>query len=250
MEDLNVAEYNPALESILRQEAEKCRGYAWLHNRCEAIYSRYHNTLLIPTIILSTITGATSMSSSSLFAGDEKSASVGLGAVAILVGILNTLGGTFAFSKRAEGHRISHLTYSKLYNHITIELALPRKSRMRPKDFLKMVRQTTERLAETSPPINPAVIDEFNSRFKEYKQVAKPEITNGLSEVKIFIEENPAHQTRDPSSVGSFHTALPPPPPVLQRSLTLGVETTPSVDESSGRDRTAHVEDHQTAPSP
>lgn len=215
MQDIRIDVYNSALEDILQKEGEKCRGYAWLHQKCEAIYSRYHLYLSIPTIVLSTLIGATSVGSTSLFGDKQDIATPIIGVVSILVGILQTLNNTFAFAKRAEGHRLAYLTYSKLHNFICLELALPRQTRMKPENLIKSVRETMERSAEISPSIKDSVIRDFNIRFKDYS-VAKPEITNGLSAVRIYTRQD-FQQRKAPASVGSFQDIETPQSPVLQQ---------------------------------
>ena len=227
----NIEFYNPAIEKILAESGEQARGYAWLHQKCEAIQSRISMYLTIPTIILSTLVGATSIGSTTLFGDDQRGASVGIGSVSIAVGILQTLQSTFGFSKKAEGHRIAHLNYTKLYSFLSIELALPRNERMRAGDLLKVTRETMERLAETSPPILSSVLERFKTEFSTY-DVSKPIESNGLAKVHIFTQE-----VREPS--GSFrlrgetrHSPEPRPTLVVQPTTERLKVSIPKDDET------------------
>ncbi len=182
----HITSYSDALETILAEEGEKCRGYAYLHSKCSDLFRNLDYCFQIPVIILSTITGTASMGSQSLFGSNVGTASVVIGSVSLLVGVLNTLSSTFAFAKRCEGHRIASLTYSKLFSFVNIELSLPRRERMNPEDFIKMIREQTERLGDTAPPILPSVIREFNIKFSKEQDIAKPFETNGLHKIKIY----------------------------------------------------------------
>ena len=175
--------WTPALEALLAGEGEKARGYAWLHQRCAERYAFYDSCISIPVIILSTLAGACSVGSSS-FLPESQYTSVAIGGVSIFVGILNTLGSRFAFAKRAEGHRVAYLSYSKLFAFLSIELALPRSERMTPSDIVKWIREETERLAQTAPPVPPAILHDFHEAFQK-EEVAKPPETNGLARVHI-----------------------------------------------------------------
>jgi hypothetical protein len=188
---MNVAhkvEYNERLEELIAEEGEKSLCYSWLHSRAEALYSHRNTYIALPVIVLSTLAGTASIGSDSLF-GDSQYASVGIGLVSIAVGILNTVGQYFSWAKRSEGHRIAHITYQKLFKFISVELSLPRRERMDATDLLKVVREEVDRLCETSPMLPLNIIQEFQSRFKKYTDIARPEITNGLERIYIYEEE-------------------------------------------------------------
>jgi hypothetical protein len=181
--------WSSQLEDIIAQEGEKCRGLAWIHQRAEAKVSIKNNYIQIPVIVLSTLCGTASVGSSTLFGGSEVAPTI-IGLVSIGVGILNTLGNYFSYAKKSEAHRIAYLHYSKLFTQISVELALPRVERTSPELVLKNLRDTMERLAETTPSVPSEIIVEFNLTFKEYKdKVSIPAECNGLSKITVFRDE-------------------------------------------------------------
>jgi hypothetical protein len=99
---------------------------------------------------------------------------------------LNTAGSYYGWAKRAEGHRISAIHYARLYRAITVELALPREERMQPHDFLKYVKDQYDRLQEISPLLPTEVINEFQHKFANEKEISKPEEANGLEKIVVF----------------------------------------------------------------
>jgi hypothetical protein len=103
---------------------------------------------------------------------------------------MNTVSNYFGFAKRSEAHKISAMTYAKIHKFIVIELALPRKERMKAKDMLKIIREQLERLAETSPQVPDPIIAIFNEKFHDQTNVSKPEITNGLDPIHVFVENS------------------------------------------------------------
>lgn len=183
--------WTTVLEQYFTETGEKAHCYSWLHKRCEEVYSSRTIWIDLPVIILGTLNGAVSVGSDSLFGGSQY-ASVGVGIVALLTAILTTVGTYFAWTRRAEGHRISSISYAKLYRFLSVEMSLPRTERMTPQDLLKYVKQEYDRLAETSPLIPPAIIDLFRKRFSEpkYADIAKPEDTNGLSAITVYKGAN------------------------------------------------------------
>lgn len=188
------------LELIIAQEGEKCRGLAWIHQHAEALLSRKNNYIQIPSIVLSTLTGATSISANALF-GDDYGATASkiLGFVSIGIGVLNTLGNYFAYARKSEAHHIAYLSYSKLFSWISVELALPREERMSAEEMLKQLRREMERLAETTPLPPENLLHEFAVKFKEY-DVSKPAETNGLAKIMIYRKE--LNTTPLPSQTG------------------------------------------------
>ena len=173
------------LEEYFASTGEKASGLAWVHKRAEAIYSNRRTYIDLPVIIGSGVIAFLNAGSSSLFP-DQRIASTALGVGSLFMGILNSFGTYFGWSKRAEGHRISAIHYAKLYRFISVELRLPRPERMSPHDLLKYVKDQYDRLAEISPMVPEIVIHEFQNKFKNEKNISKPEEANGLHKIDIY----------------------------------------------------------------
>jgi hypothetical protein len=182
-------QWNSQLERILSEEGERALCFSWLHNQSHKRYTGLNIYITLPTIIMSTLAGTASIGSQTLFQNNIDLSNYVVGTVSITVGVLNTVSSFFGWAKRSEGHRISAMTYSKIHRFILIELSLPRKERMAAKDMLKTVRDQLDRLEETSPAIPDSVINMFKSKFGETTPgVSKPEITNGLDPISVFVE--------------------------------------------------------------
>lgn len=189
MEQDGEIHWNQQLEEILSQEGERALCFSWLHNKSQARVSKYDTNIALPVIVLSTIAGTGSIASQSLF-GQSQAAGIVIGLISLSVGVMNTVSNYFGFAKRSEAHKISSMTYAKIHKFIVIELSLPRKERMKAKDMLKIIREQLERLAETSPQIPDPIIAIFNEKFHDQKDVSKPEITNGLDPIHVYVENS------------------------------------------------------------
>jgi hypothetical protein len=196
-------EWNPRLEHYFAGTGEKANSLSWLHKKSEARYSRLRNYTDLPVIVLGVLNGATSIGSASLF-GDDKMASIGVGIVALGAALLNTISSYFGWARRAEGHRIASLQYSKLYRFLCVQMSLPRHERMTPSDLLRHTKESYDRLQETSPMIPQEVIDDFKSRFsgEKYMNISKPEEVNTLEVIEVYPEvtEPPALSAKPASS--------------------------------------------------
>jgi hypothetical protein len=185
------------LEEYFVQTGEKANCLAWVHKKAEELYSVRKTFIDLPVIVGSGVIAFLNAGSQSMFE-DARLASISLGVGSLVVGIMNTMGTYFGWAKRAEGHRISAINYAKLYRFIAVELALPRDERMNPNDFLKVVKDTYDRLAEISPMIPPSVIHKFQRRFKKISDIAKPEEANGLHKIEVF--RTPGDDAKSPDA--------------------------------------------------
>jgi hypothetical protein len=178
------------LEKLFAAEGEKCHGYSWLHNQSAERYCKYNSAITIPTIILSTLSGTATIGQSYLF-NNALASSVIIGLMSIGSAMMNTIQSYYGWAKRSESHRIASINYSKIYRFISVEMSLPRESRMTAKDFVKVVREQIDRLGEISPMIPRPIIEEFREKFgSSYPNVAKPEICNGLEKIHVYSNED------------------------------------------------------------
>jgi hypothetical protein len=191
------------LEDYFAQTGEKANGLAIMHKRAESIFTRRKTYIDLPVIVGSGAVAFLNAGSSSLFT-DHQLAATALGVGSLVIGVLNTIGTYFGWAKRAEGHRMSSIHYAKLYRFINVEMHLPREQRMQPGDFLKYVKDQYDRLAELSPMIPSSITTTFAKQMEKYKDISKPEETNGLNKISIFVDT--AHELDQAVS------PLPPPP--------------------------------------
>lgn len=217
--------WNSALETLIAKEGEKCAGLAWLYREAERYFSRNNSVVALPVIVLSTLTGFMSGSSMLIFGGSDLAA-IGTGAVSVFTGILSTIGSYYAWAKKAEACRISALQYSKLQKSIAVELTLPKNERVPAAAMLKLIRENVDRLLETSPLVPEHLIEAYRHKFKDEKDVAHPEITNGIPKIEVN------------NTVLSYRPSTPKPvlvnpfvPPTSPETVTVQVE--PSEQPSS-----------------
>lgn len=190
MSELGEVTWNPTLEEYFVEQGEQAHGLSLLHKQSETLYSRRRTFIELPVIAISSITGFLSVGSSSMFAGQEMVSSVSLGVLSLMVSVLQTIGTYFGWAKRAEGHRISSIQYARLHRHLKIEMGLPRDQRQSPGDLLKYVRDTIDRLQETSPLLPPEVVADYKKKYEKVTDISHPPETNGLEKVVVY-HENP-----------------------------------------------------------
>jgi len=185
MTELGQVSWNENLERYFADTGEKANSLAWVHKRAEEVYSHRRTFIDIPVIVLSSLTGFLSASSTNLFEGEEKISSIALGVASLFVSVINTIGTYFGWAKRAEAHRLSAIQYARLYRFLAIELNLPRESRMTPTDLLRYCKDSYDRLQEVSPLIPPELVAEFKRKFGKL-EIAKAEELNGLDKITVY----------------------------------------------------------------
>lgn len=202
--ELGDVTWNANLEEYFVSQGEQAHGLSMLHKHAEAMYSHRRTLIELPVIAISSVTGFLSVGSTSMFAGQEMMSSVILGVCSLLVSVLQTVGTYFGWAKRAEGHRISSIQYSRLHRHLKIEMGLPRDQRQAPVDLLRYVRDTVDRLQETSPLLPVEVVVEYKKKFEKVTDISHPPETNGLEKIVVY-NENPLRLPR-PASLERVET--------------------------------------------
>lgn len=185
-EDINQnVSWNHNLEEHFASTGEKAHCLSWCHKKAEVLYSRRRNFIDLPVIVFSSVIGFLNAGSQTMFE-DPKISSIALGIGSLCVSVLQTINTYFNWSKRAEGHRIASIQYAKLYRFLHIEMSLPRDERMSPHELLKFTKDSYDRLQEVSPLVPPEIIKEFQTKFKNEKEISFPEEVNGLEHITIY----------------------------------------------------------------
>lgn len=209
--------WNHRLEGYFASTGEKAHCLSILHKQAEAVYDRRKIWIDIPVIVGSGVIAFLNAGSSAMFENEARISSIALGIGSLFVGVLNTVGSYFQWSKRAEAHRIAAIQYAKMYRALNVEMSLPRSERMTPHDLLKWTKDQYDRLQEISPILPPGLITKFKRDFDkpEYRNVSKPEEANGLEHIVVYgtddVESpftlNPMLKEPKPATTGLVETA-------------------------------------------
>lgn len=214
MSELGEVSWNPSLEEYFVEQGEQSHGLSLLHKQAEQLFSHRKTFIEIPVIVVSSVTGFLSVGSSSMFAGEQMASSVSLGILSLMVSVFQTIGTYFGWARRAEGHRISSIQYSRLHRFLKIEMSLPREERQTPGQLLKYVRDAVDRLQEISPLVPPTIIEDYKKKYSKVTDISHPAETNGLEKIVVY-HDNPLRELQAPTRGG------------LVRSETLGLPITP-----------------------
>jgi hypothetical protein len=192
------------LENLVADWADKGRCYSWMHDKTSRKQAAYNQCMMIPVIVLSTLTGTANFGLDTLFTdpGHKKIASLGIGGFGILTGIISTLANFLRYAQGSEAHSVASVSWSKFSRHATIELALNPNDRIEAFAFLKMFRIELDRLIEQSPSIPEDIVKRFKQEFRNNTELRRPEITGVIEHTPAF--DNKAERLKNLAAEASL----------------------------------------------
>lgn len=165
-------------EMVLAEWGDKAMCYKWLHAKSHGKYRQLNTWYTIPVIVMSTLTGTANFAQDKIPESFRGYATMIIGGVNILAGIITTIQQFLKITELNESHRVSSIVWDKFYRKIKVELSKHRDERSHVRDFFKSATEEYDRLMETSPVIDKNIIELFNATFNKPK--VNPLIENGM----------------------------------------------------------------------
>ena len=190
----DILPWQPYHEDIFVDWADKASCYKWLHLKAHSKYNWKRNLFTIPVIIMSTLTGTANFALERFPVEYKDIASIGIGSVNILAGIITTVAQFLKINELCESHRVAFIAWDKLYRSIRIELIKCPNERTDVKYLLKVSKDEFDRLMETSPQIDKDLLNKFMVELIKGKTkddiIKKTDIFNKLHKPELFNEIN------------------------------------------------------------
>jgi hypothetical protein len=177
--------YNTNLEKLLKENSEECESLSILHRMSYEKYNTRSNYINIPVIILSSAIGFITGIDLQY---DQMNIILGVGSV--FVGIIKSVDTYFQLAKRAESHRICSLQFSQISKKIQVELTLHRNQRMTAENMMNIIKTDIKNMQDIAPLIDDDIINIYNTKYRKYKRVKKPNFVNGLTDVVVNSNNN------------------------------------------------------------
>lgn len=183
-------------ENILVDWADKASCYRWLHAKSCSKYTRLRNLYTIPVIILSTLTGTANFAQDRFPENMKSLVQICIGSLNILAGIITTVSQFLKINELTEAHRVSSISWDKFYRNIKVELIKSPYDRTDVNYIIKQCKDEYDRLIETSPTIDQAIIAKFKTTFnikeidtkvETIKVISKPEILDSIESTKNIV---------------------------------------------------------------
>lgn len=139
------------LEDMLVASAEEAQGYRAMHEKAHKHYSKISTRLMIPAIILSTLTGVANFGQTSLEEIVGSRTPLYIGVLSIVAAIFSTVAKYLRADEKSETHRNAMISWDKLHRMIATALVQPRCRREESQEFLMRYREERNRLSEQVP---------------------------------------------------------------------------------------------------
>ena len=198
-------------EKILVDWADKATCYKWLHEKATIEYESKKRWYTIPVIIMSTLTGTANFAQNNIPDEYLTAATMGIGAVNLLAGILTTVQQFLKISELNESHRVSSISWGKFQRNIKVELAKSPAERTPVTQLIKACKEEFDRLIETSQDIPNHLVTLFKKTFSGgeiqydrngnklpltdkqllFSELTKPEICDSLESVTKIMYKAP-----------------------------------------------------------
>ncbi len=192
--------WEPHHETIFVDWADKAACYKWMHNKSYNKYSSKRNMYTIPVIIMSTLTGTANFALERIPVEYQDTASVVIGSINILAGIITTVAQFLKLNELTESHRTASIAWDKFHRSIRIELIKSPEERPDINYFIKSSRDEYDRLMETCPQIDKDIVELFRKKLttgidkndvlrklKSFNRLIKPELFNEISSLKDVV---------------------------------------------------------------
>jgi hypothetical protein len=190
-------EWTPEHEIVLADWADKSVCYKWLHLKSNEKYHSLHIWYTIPVIILSTLTGTANFAQAKIPASFRNYATMIIGGINILTGIISTIQQFLKINELNESHRVASISWDKFYRRVKVELSKNPAERQPVLEFFNRCTDEYDRLMEASPMIDEDILALFKKTFDgsftkesvklEFKEISKPEICDTMETVKKSI---------------------------------------------------------------
>jgi hypothetical protein len=190
-------EWTPEHEIVLADWADKSVCYKWLHLKSNEKYHSLHIWYTIPVIIMSTLTGTANFAQAKIPASFRNYATMIIGGINILAGIITTIQQFLKINELNESHRVASISWDKFYRRVKVELSKHPGERQSVIEFFNRCTDEYDRLMEASPMIDEDILKLFKTTFEgsftkesvklEFKEISKPEICDTLETVKKSI---------------------------------------------------------------
>jgi hypothetical protein len=180
-------EWNQDDDVILKEWVDKSACFKWLHEKSYKVYKKQYFKLMIPVIIISTLTGAANFALQRIPSQEYQGyASLVVGGFNIVAAIISTVAQFLKTAELKEGHNIAARSWDKFNRTIKIELQKNPSQRSNKNDVFNSAMTEYDRLVELSPDIPTSVLNEFKSVYRNTIDLIKPEIAGYIISSKIY----------------------------------------------------------------
>ncbi|KAG2424947.1 hypothetical protein HXX76_014105 [Chlamydomonas incerta] len=175
-------------QRLLQEWVHRAQGLAWMHRRSYGHFRAVSIAIMLPTIVLSTVSGATNLILSNSGGGDscDKSNSIvpsamATGITSLMSAAMSTIYHFLDLGSRQKEHEDSATDLEKLAREITVHLLLgdtQERTFVNLAEFIKSTREKYDTLTDSMPHIPHFIAREYNRNKDKIQRKAGCELSN------------------------------------------------------------------------
>lgn len=202
--DNNISSWDNASEEIVKNIAENCQGYKFMHYINSRYYSRMNNVCMYVSMIICPLAGT--LSAINVYLNGTSQNSTISTCISIIIALITYIAGVkisivkfSKFNEKSNLHVFSSKKYSQLENNARVQLMLGRKNRVDARIYLNWLTKTFDEIYQGSPVINSWVYNDYMNKVQnegilfpsKYDSIVN---INRDSEHDIENQENPGEK--------------------------------------------------------
>lgn len=168
--------------------------YRYLHDYTEKNYNKKKLAIMIPSIILSTIGGASGIMIHFFLSktGIDSSyinityINVAIGVASLLAGILTVIGNTLGYAGLEQSHGVASLNWGSFQHLISIEMDLKPAKRTKSSRFLRSCHADLNRLIERTPEIPDSAFATIEKEVAKDTKLNTPNFRKAFEKARIY----------------------------------------------------------------
>jgi len=185
--------WSSEIEDIIADYALESQIFFYIYNQCVSTYHRRINYYMIPSIIISSITGALLFDKR---IAEQLIISYILASCNIFVAILSTLLKFFNYQDLETQSKILSIKYLELYEDMKFELSKHPNNRIDANEYLNMITKKRQELYNNYSVIQDEIRKKFKSRHRDLQLPVK---LSHISKIKIYGREIESIDSKTPS---------------------------------------------------
>jgi hypothetical protein len=206
-------------EAIINKWNDIATCYRYLHDYTEKSFNTKKLAIMIPSVILSTIGGTSSILVQAFLSKttniDESYTNslyinVALGIAALLAGILTVIGNTLGYAGLEQSHGTASLNWGSFQHLISIEMELKPSERTKSSRFLRSCRADLNRLIERTPEIPDSAFSKIEEQVRADATLNTPNFRKAFEEARIYQSSEPQMNLAIESAKALLNKAQPP----------------------------------------
>ena len=162
---INLESWNDHMEDLLKSWGEKAAGLRFIHSKSSADWNKLSNKLTFWGILISTITSASVLSSTSVDQETITPLLFVVGGVGMVGSFIQSLKKFYNAEEKAAEHAAVSKQFGSFYRYLSLQLSIPRSDRLPSDELASWALKEFERLQQDAPTLSDDSVNFFKNRF-------------------------------------------------------------------------------------